>query len=448
LTRRRGLTRRTFLEYSVLAAGAALAAGCDTPSQNRNLKSRYSGVSNVRVSRADAAGYVECSIAVNPTDTRNLIAAAMVFRGSGSASTPLVGTFASRDGGQAWSENGTLSLPAGSNHSNDPTAAFDVKGRGFVAAMATIQTEQGISSTDRGVYVWRTDDGGRTFGSPVAAVRGQFADHPWVAAGVGGDERLYVSWRTRDAGGLLLSRSSDGGVSFETPRRIIPTTTQTAIDRSAVGPGGAVYCAYAAPRGRGYQLEVVSSHDHGGTFASPVTIGPILLSLEQPGGTRIENGPGLAVSPVDGSAFVAYPGYKPETTEAALMLARSRDGGATWGTAVALSQPHDSAMLFQPEVAVEEAGTVLVTYLALVHDRVEVRLVRSIDKGGRFGPSQTITTQPFDPKLSTVAAGDKHGAWFLGDYQGLAVGGGSVHALWSDTRTGRPDLFTARLPAR
>lgn len=92
----------------------------------------------------------------------------------------MLGTYASFDAGQTWQDNGPLMLPPGTNFGDDITVAFDRQGIGFVAAMATVLTQTGPSQV-RGVYVWRTDDGGRSFHAPVAAMQGAFADHPWLA---------------------------------------------------------------------------------------------------------------------------------------------------------------------------------------------------------------------------------------------------------------------------
>jgi hypothetical protein len=40
----------------------------------------------------------------------------------------------------------------------------------------------------------------------------------------------------------------------------------------------------------------------------------------------------------------------------------------------------------------------------------------------------------------------RRGAWWIGDYQGLAVDGRLLHPFWNDTRTGRLEIFTAVAP--
>lgn len=221
------------------SARAAPDAGTPTAMQ---------AVVNIRVSRDSYAAHAEPSLAVNPRDPRNLLGAAQLL---GRGPTAL-GTFTSFDGGHTWRDNGPLPLPPGTNTGDDVTVAFDGHGDGYVAAMATSWTPQGgLSHNDRGVYVWRTDDGGRTFHPAVAAMRGQFADHPWLAvdatAGLGGGN-LYVAWVAQDHATLGFSRSTNGGRGFTPWRTISAPPGGVSIPVVSAGPHGAVYVAYESGR--------------------------------------------------------------------------------------------------------------------------------------------------------------------------------------------------------
>src|SRR5215475_13174628 len=58
-------------------------------------------------------------------------------------------------------------------------------------------------------------------------------------------------------------------------------------------------------------------------------------------------------------------------------------------------------------------------------------------------------TTPCSPTTCLGAQGGKHGAWWVGDYQGLAASTASAaQPLWNDTRTGALELFTAAVPQR
>jgi hypothetical protein len=63
------------------------------------------------------------------------------------------------------------------------------------------------------------------------------------------------------------------------------------------------------------------------------------------------------------------------------------------------------------------------------------------EQAGSDGESEAqVTTTAFDPH-SPTASGGKHGAWWIGDYQGITAG--AVHLVWNDTRTGKLDLYAA-----
>src|SRR5205807_644454 len=94
----------------------------------------------------------------------------------------------------------------------------------------------------------------------------------------------------------------------------------------------------------------------------------------------------------------------------------------------------------------DAAGTADVMSFALAHGRVSVLLAHSTAYGMRFH-FQRITPTPFDAALSTAGNGSKHGAWWIGDYQGLAAGTGRIHPFWNDTRSGRLDIVTTAIPA-
>jgi hypothetical protein len=46
----------------------------------------------------------------------------------------------------------------------------------------------------------------------------------------------------------------------------------------------------------------------------------------------------------------------------------------------------------------------------------------------RFRPPLQVTTAAFDPHSAT-ASGKKHGAWWIGDYQGITASAGAFHLV-------------------
>jgi hypothetical protein len=103
---------------------------------------------------------------------------------------------------------------------------------------------------------------------------------------------------------------------------------------------------------------------------------------------------------------------------------------------------------FQPQLAVDVRGRVILSAFVLRGNRIDLVVLTS--PGGpplRFGTPQPVTTTPFDPALA-ADGNPKHGAWWVGDYQGLAATPNAIHAVWNDTRTGNLELFSATLRGR
>ena len=121
-------------------------------------------------------------------------------------------------------------------------------------------------------------------------------------------------------------------------------------------------------------------------------------------------------------------------------MTASHDRGRTWSRAVTAT-PDDGAIYFQPNLAVDEAGRIAISAFALANGRVDEVLLVSRPRL-RFGHPR-VTAAPFDPLNPTTASRGKYGAWWIGDWQGIASSAGAFHLVWNDTRTGKLDLFAA-----
>jgi hypothetical protein len=280
--------------------------------------------------------------------------------------------------------------------------------------------------------------------------QGLGADHPWLAVAPRRDGpnagTLYVVWR--DTSGLRFTRSTDNGHRFAPARTLVTTARPAAIGDPVVaaGPAGAVSAAYyESDDGHNFQIAVVSSTDGGHTFGAPQVLAPprgmLLLYGKGAPSSRVA----AAIDPRDGRLYVTVAVYRPGHPGAVVLLYRSADGGRTWAPPTRVdTSAANGAMDQQPRVAVGPRGTVAVSYLALVGGRCMVYLAQSVTHGARFATSQRVSGAAFDPwrGLTTI----RRGAWWIGDYQGLAVDGRLLHPFWNDARTGRLEIFTAAMP--
>jgi hypothetical protein len=445
---------------SLLRGGAAVAAltalpSCDGTSSPVPPSPASTVALNVRVSRDRYREHVGPSLAANPLHPGQLLVACQ-----GSPFTPeLIVTYVSVDGGASWRTGGVPAQPAAGAAGDDVTVAFGEDGRGYVCAA---RSGHGSNLTpahpdaNRAVYVWRTDDGGRSFSAPVTLVQGIYSDHPWVAAGQGqirSQHNVYVAW----GGGashtaLDFTRSTDGGRSYEVPRRILGEARTPSLvsagPQLAAGPDGLIcaVCDWTTQQDSSGdmvgQVVAVCSADAGHSFAAPVHLGAESAAIALAGDARPNSGPAVAISPRGDALYVAFPTHKPGSAHSDIVVTASRDRGRTWCEPVTAT-PDDGVIYFQPNVAVDAAGRVAISAFALSNDRIDEVLLVARAGELRFGPPLRVTTAPFDPLDPTTASRGKYGIWWLGDWQGIASGAGAFHLVWNDTRTGKLDLFAA-----
>lgn len=416
-------------------------------------------IPNVQVSDESGLAHVEPSVAVNPANPHNLLAATQLVPASEKEPT-LIGAYTSFDGGKTWQDVGPLHFPAGTNTGDDVTVAFDAEGHGFVCAMATSESG-GQMSDDRNIVVWRTDDGGRTFAAPVVAVGHQFVDHPALAIDpVSGT--LYLAWVTNAHASEGFTRSTDGGATFDPPRNV--ATPPGGVSSPVIAAAnGAVEITYetgingrdpfsdaaeipAAQQGgdNASQIEALGSTDGGGTFSDPVAIAQVPFEPALPGDIHLPAGPSLAIEP-SGGVDLAYVSSDPNASELHVRLAHAAGAGQSFGAPVTVDAAWSGTppAFFQPQVVVDEHGAIAVTAFALTGGHIDLVLWQTASHGAPFRPATRVTSAPFDPAKGVPNT--KHGAWWIGDYQGLAAGGGVIHPLWNDTRTGNLQIFTAAI---
>lgn len=76
---------------------------------------------------------------------------------------------------------------------------------------------------------------------------------------------------------------------------------------------------------------------------------------------------------------------------------------------------------------------------------VDVVLALSADHGKTFSERITVTDHPWDPTEDAPWAHGDSNATFIGDYFGFDASKWSFFPLWTDTRTGIQEIFTARV---
>jgi hypothetical protein len=434
-------SRQLFIAPAAAALAAAVVAGCGpahakTSSPPSTAGGRPAPAGAVQVSHDQFGAHAEPSVAVNPRNPRNLLAASMVFQGQAQG----LATYASFDGGVTWRSDGILP-GAVLGKDADVTVTFDQAGHGYVSGVVTSSAAGGGGTA----YVWRTDDGGRHFGPAVTAMRGR-VDHPGLAADPApGSADLYLAGIAFQgpAGELRLTRSTDSGLRFGPARSIDPSgSPYDRLTVVAAGPGGIVAVMYyAEPPGGSVTVDVATSTDHGATFAAPVRLGTVRWPAPVPG-VNARSGPALAIDPHTGDIYASVTTYAPATGASQVEVFTSRDHGRSWSAPAVVASTAGGTYV-QPQLAVGDGGRVGLSVFELAGGRAHVVMVTSASAGVSFGPPRTVTGSSFDPILGLATGAAQH---WIGDYQGLAATPGAFHPLWNDARTGHLELFTATFP--
>jgi hypothetical protein len=428
---------RTNLVVIALLIGHANAQSTDT-FRTRRFVQQVSQDPFAGTGGSQADTQAEPHIAIDPNDPSVVVTVFQQGRFDEGSVDP--GFATSHDGGRTWTAGSLTGLTTAVGgvfqRGTDPAVAIGPDGA--VYALTLVFDESFCRSA---IAVQRSDDGGLSFGAPVLvkedASCAVFNDKGWIAVDTFPASphfgRLYSVWDRYGGGApIVLSHSDDRGATWSP----LITVSDFASASSGIGalplvrPNGDVTVVYQAYEPAPVRELSQTSHDGGAHFDAAVTIG----TFRGFGVSDIRIGVGLpaaAVDPLTGDLYAVWPDarFRSDTLND-IVMSRSTDGGASWGTLRFVNQ--DGAVRrrnhFTPAVGAY-GGTVLLTYRSRREGsvRVDTRWIASADGGGTFTRERRLG-RPADTRFAaTVAAGVLA---FFGDYMGLALSADAAHAVW------------------
>jgi hypothetical protein len=398
----------------------------------------------VRITDPSAINPAEVSIAINPKNPDNMIAASFQ---TGQPPKPRAGSYhyVTVDGGKTWK---TVPTPNTKNLTQgDDVIAFSGDGIAYHVhlSFAGIRMVR-PARAENGMIVNVSKDGGSTWTNGTAAVNHEntvipFEDKPGLVVDNAPASRwkgnVYLAWTRFDVYGsgnpehrsqIYFTRSTDQGQTFSMPFRISDTggdcldsdnTVEGAVP--AVGPNGEVYVVWAGPLG----LVLDKSTDGGLTFGKDQVVGNI------PGGWDFDveglgRANGMPVTGVDlsngrnrGRLYVNW--IDARNGDADVFVMSSGNGGGTWSSPVRVNDDpvKNGKVQFFTWMAVDPVdGSINVVF----YDRRDasgtqtgLTLARSIDGG------QTFVNHKID-----LPAFQANSRTFFGDYSSISAYGGRV----------------------
>jgi hypothetical protein len=407
------------------------------------------------------------SLAVDPTQARFVVEANRQDAPYG-CSLELSG-----DGGMGWITGRMPPLPAGADSCYAPQVAFDRRGRLYLLFVGL----HGAGHSPMGVFLTSSVDRARAFSPPVKILgpnryQASFAIDP----SVGKDGRIYVTWLEATvpppSGGfapgpnpILLAHSDDGGRTFSSPVQVNdPGRTLAVAPSLAVGADHAVHVVYydlgsdqrdylglVGPTYDGtWSLVSSTSRDGGATFQPGVVVDH---SIVPPGRVMLIYTMAPASLAVDGQGDVYVAWYDNRNGDWDVFLRRSTDGGRSFGPLKRLNDDplHDGIDQYLPKLSVASNGRID----AIFYDRRSdpnnrfnnVYYTYSTDRGADWSPNRKLNVWFSDPTLGpqyTVISAK--GLFDIGSRLALVSSPSRVLAAWTDTRNeqrgaGAQDIF-------
>jgi hypothetical protein len=398
-------------------------------------------------------------------------------------------------------QTGATGLLSDMDSAGDPAIAFGPHNTVYYANLVFSRL-----NSASGVVVSKSTDGGLTWGEPsIVHTDGVdasgnpldtpfFNDKEWITV----DPRtgtVYVTWTSFGPSDspIQVSHSDDGGKTWSTPVAVNPASSFTAGGVTPFSSGsnprvnskGELFIAYesavcqtlACNLATDHDAVIIAvSHDHGKTFTNHEVAPDYDFPLNQDTGRdtltgenfRINSFPQLTIDPITNLLLVTWADdrngqYDPTTgasikTDGDALLAASYDG-VHWSQTVDIGSADDEVY---PAVAAN-VGQVAVTFYTRHYDPKGVGLDYAYVQApewnlGALAHSRLrrVTTQTSNPQIQFVGIGLATGAVlqgeFIGDYTAAAMGGdGVLHPCWTDFR-GKPgvtapnqDSYTAAL---
>jgi hypothetical protein len=399
---------------------------------------------DVRVNQ-DATGLpqTEISIAVNPTNPLNLVAAWNDVEPARLAH--MIGEGFSFDGGHTW-QSQVFDFPQ-IIEAADPAVAVDGLGTFYVSMNPFINSFACANPEDCRLWIMKSTDGGRTFTGPLDA--GRFTDKPYIGADPVTNALYAVGTGVigNKVIGTMFVMSLDGGATFTSPVALDDQNSRGSGAVPVSGPNGEVYVMWEKPFDP-TGLFLNRSLDGGRTWLKKgISVAPIQLPpADMNGGFVNHDFPSMAVDRTNGAhrgrIYVVWDDVRFGSPD--ILLTYSDDRGSTWSAPIRVNNDAagNGADQWFPWVAVDDTGAVQVSFLDRRNDPNNLLfsefLATSTNGGASFGPNIRVSDGLFGPGS---------GVFNDYDYTGLAAGGGRLHPIWSDGRNGDMDVFTRDLNA-
>lgn len=244
---------------------------------------------------------------------------------------------------------------------------------------------------------------------------------------------------------IYFAKSTDGGRTFGPNKRVNDDRTSEVQYKPSIGvdESGTIYVAWRDGRKGNADIFFARSTDGGKTFSKNV-------QLNDDRGAAYQGNPTMGVN-AHGVVAVAWSDARNEKDD--IYITVSRDQGRTFSKNRRVNDDPDAPAHSHPAVAVDQSGTVFAAWEDFRRGNSDIYIARSDDGGKTFGPNRRVNDDEgeapqISPSLVTGPAGEVYVAW--GDFRNSPVTLGPPHSAtgeeqrWDESRSGNADIYFAR----
>jgi hypothetical protein len=342
-----------------------------------------------------------------------------------------------RQAGVAYTTNGGLtwthSVLTPGTFRSDPCLRADADGNFYYSSLSSDFTAQ----------VFKSTNGGATWGPPVSAAGG---DKQWIAVdNTNGPGRgnIYQNWNLQftTVPNASFTRSTNGGASFEPA---VPGPSTLKLGTMAVGPTGTLYAA-GSNLGQTGHIFATSTNAQFASQTPTFTTTNINLGGVTAFGTTTVNPGGLlgqvsVAAAANGSLYVLSSVDPPGPDPVDVMFIRSTNGGATWSTPIRVNNnpAGDNSYQWFGTMSVAPNGRIDAiwndTSVSPTNTLSVLKYAYSLDGGLTWLGQNTLTT-PFDHTLGYPMQNK------IGDYYDMTSDDFGANLVFSATFNGGQDVY-------
>ena len=404
----------------------------------------------------------ESAVLINPNNPQQIVAASKKFKDIHTYDFTLATAYSS-DGGRTWHDSADFVLPASATVMTDPTLAWDDVGNVFFVGLVGNNPP---AWNTIGIVIYKSTDGGKTWGNPNLIHTSTGDDKQWAAGDTNPASpfhgRIYAVWD--DGSQMRFARTIDNGATWIGTGTTSINSTSLASDSFSpeinVAANGDIYIVWIA----GSTIKMIVSTDGGDSFhavTSPATgVTTLSASLPHPHGWPVLPGGSFRVLTLptayafNQTVVVAWDDFREGVSR--IYYALSANGGNNWSTGASgqrlLTSPLSSTLHhILPQIIADPQGVIGCAFYEFgpksTTPLIDVIMAQSFDGGATFNHF-TVTDQPWDPSVDAPWSHGDSNVTFIGDYFGIDASNKGFYPLWTDTRTGIQELFTAIVPEK